>query len=266
VTIISKDNLWESKPSLWLTVNGKNAVDVYNSVEQVITAIRRALHESKDTELRRYILNFYWPHVVIIPLVQGKSLNTLMWRIPFPVILHEGSDVLSLNWWNYVLHSISRDDMTKMGLETWNLPRLEDATTILSSTVQLLLLAGHIRDLKSLPDLDDYGKGLLQEYLQGLADRIGNILQILESATGKIVATFNKIAPTEYAHRPNLIAAVQALQELGRHIVPPAYAQGEAEMSLEQLVGWADQLEKASDDAFLLYLLWASDILDATNI
>jgi hypothetical protein len=174
--------------------------------------------------------------------------------------------MLGLNWWNFVLHSISRDDMTKMGLETWNLPRLADATTLLTSTVELSLLAGHIRDIKSLPDLDDYGKGLLQEYLQGLADRISNILLILGSVIEKIVATFNKIAPTEYAHRPNLIAAVQALQELGRHIVPPAYAQGEAEMSLEQLVEWADQLEKASDDAFLLYLLWASDILDATNI
>jgi hypothetical protein len=110
----------------------------------------------------------------------------------------------------------------------------------------------------------DEGHLLLSDKL--LADRISNILLILGSVIEKVVATFDKIAPTEYAHRPNLIAAVQALQELRHHIIPPTYAQSEAGMSLEQLVEWADQLEKASDDAFLLYLLWASDILDATDI
>jgi len=266
VTIISKDNLWESKPALWLTVNGKNAVDVYNSVEQIIIAIRHAMGDSEDTELRRYTLSFYWPDVVIVPLVRGKSLNTMAWRISFSVLLHEETDLLGLNWWNFVLHSIAQDEINKMGLETWNLPRLADATTIWTSTVELSLLAGHIRDFKSLPKPDDFGKELLQEYDQSLEGRISNILQVLGSAMGKIVDTFNDIAPTEYTHRPNLIAAVQALQELGHHIIPPTYAQSEAGMSLEQLVEWADQLEKASDDAFLLYLLWASDILDATNI
>jgi hypothetical protein len=49
VTILSKDNLWESKPALWLRVNGKNAVDVYNSVEKVIIAIRHAIGDNEDT-------------------------------------------------------------------------------------------------------------------------------------------------------------------------------------------------------------------------
>jgi len=162
------------------------------------------------------------------------------------------------------LHAISPGEMTKMGLATWTLPRLEDATIILASTVELSLLAGHIRDFKLLPEPDDYGKELLQEYVQGLAGRISNILQVLGNSVEKLAATLSKIASAEYVNRPNLIAAAQTLQELGNYIVPPSYVQDEVEMDHKQLIEWADQLEKARDYAFLFYLLWASDILDET--
>ena len=261
VTIISKDNLWVSKPALWLTINGKNALEVYNSIAQVITAIRHALSDSEDTELRRYVLDFHWPFVVIVPLIQGKSLNAMAWRISLPVLLSD-SEISGLNWWNFVLQSISSEEMTKVGISTWNLPHLEDVTMLMASTAELSLLLGHIRDFKHLPELDVSGNGILQQYIQSLSGHISKILQRLGNAVTKIASSITNIAPTEYIHHPNLEIVVQALQEFGNIIIPPTYSQCGAEMSHNQLIEWANQLEKASEYASFIYLVWASDIVD----
>ncbi len=85
------------------------------------------------------------------------------------------------------------------------------------------------------------------------------------NAVTKIASSITNIAPTEYIQRPNLEIVVQALQEFRNNIIPPTNSQGGLEMSQDELVKWANQLEKASEYAFIIYLVWASDIVDAVE-
>ncbi len=114
VSIASEKALWDFEPALRLTINGEDAVAVYQSLEPVIQAIRQAAHTVPETELRGNVLDFHWPYVVVVPLVRGKSLNPTAWRLSLPVLLQEGE----LNWWNYVQAQIPAEAMTELCIST----------------------------------------------------------------------------------------------------------------------------------------------------
>ena len=71
VSIASKKVLWDGEPALWLTMDSEDAVAVYETLEAVIQAIRQAVRTVPETELRRYVLDFQWPYVVVVPWYAG---------------------------------------------------------------------------------------------------------------------------------------------------------------------------------------------------
>ena len=75
VTIVSERVLWDGEPALWLTMDGEDALALYQTCEAVVRAIRQAVRREPETDLRRHVLDFQWPYVVVVPLVRGRSLH-----------------------------------------------------------------------------------------------------------------------------------------------------------------------------------------------
>jgi hypothetical protein len=258
ISILSEDVLWNGDRALWLAIDGSSAVEVYGSVEAVIKAIRRAVSAVQNTELRRYTLDFFWPHLVVIASVRGKLLNPTAWRISVPVLLQDGE----LNWWNHVQHALPNDATGKLKLATWALPQLETPKKFMQSVTELSLLAAHIRDIKALPDVDESGVVMLQDYLQAVADQMSTVFQSVLDSEEMLANRLNELAPEEQRQRPNLVGAVEALLELHKTILPSAGFEKEAVSSLEAIGAWADSLEQGHQYAFIAYLYWITDVLD----
>lgn len=258
IGILSEDVLWDGERALWLHIDGSSAVEVYGSVEAVIKAIRHAFSAVQNTELRRYALNFFWPHIVVIASVRGKLLNPTAWRISLLVLLQDRE----LSWWNYVQHAIPNDATAKLKLTMWALPQLETPKTFMQSLGELSLLAAHIRDIKSLPDVDESGVAMLQDYLQAVADQMSLLLQAVLDSEEMLTNRFNVLATEEQQQRPNLVGAVEALLELHKTILPSSDFEKESFLSLEAIGRWADSLEHGHRYAFIAYLFWITDVLD----
>ncbi len=265
INIASEDILWEQERALWLTIDGKNAVEVYNSVESVITTIRQAVCEVENTELRRYALDFNWPFVVIVPLVRGKSLTAMAWHISLPVLL-SGNEQGQLKWWNFVQHPIPLDALTELGFTTWTVPRLEVANRLIASVSQLSLLASHIRDFERLPELDEQGLEQFQNYIQSLSDPMSEAFQPVLYAETEIANFLIKLSPSQYEERPNLVAVREAIKKLHEHILPSSDFQDSLTIDFRRIVEWANRLERGKQYAFLTYLFWASDVLDEVEV
>jgi hypothetical protein len=261
IRIASEKALWDFEAALWVVIDGSDAIAAYQAFEQTIHAIRQAVRKVPETDLRRYLLDFYWPYVVIIPLVRGKLLTATVWRLNLPVLLQEGE----LQWWNHFQAQLPADTMADLGITIWQDTRLELAQKFLVSTTELSLYAAHIKDFLKMPDLDDEGGVQVQSYLNQISGQLGKAFQSTLDAVSIMVDTFNQLTLEEQAQRPNLITAVQGLVEMQSHLMPNADFEGQLSMNVTAIGEWAERLKRAREYAGLIYLFWASDILPTTE-
>lgn len=264
VSLLSEDVQWEEEKALWIKIDGENPFQVYGVVEAVIRAIQQAINSVHSNELRRYAIEFTWSNFVIVPLVRGRSLDATAWR--FSSILFSVDPNQDLSWWNFVPIAIPPTAFSQLALSAWNHPRLITGQKFMSLIFQLSLLASHIRDFERLPELDELGNGLLQQYVQQTAIPLGEAVQAVLDVEFEIGSYLNALTPPERESRPYLATAMQALVELHEQLLPAddCSSDGRTEMSmnLEEIAEWANRLNTVQQSAFSMYLSWVSDVLE----
>ena len=261
VRIVSEDVLWEFSPALWLTMDGDDPIAVYETFEHVLDAIRQAVKKARETELRRYVLDFNWPYVIVVPLVQGKLLIPAAWRLYLPVLLQEDE----LKWWNYHQTNIPADAIAELDLTTWDNPRLEPALKFLGGTTALSLYAAHIGDFLKMPEVDDEGMSQFQAYLERTKSQLEEAFQTTLDAGSIIADTFNQLSQEERDTRTHLRFAVQALVEMQETLLPTNHIDGQARLTVTEMSEWSERLKKAREFAALVYFYWVADVLSNTT-
>jgi hypothetical protein len=262
--IASEEILWDERPALWLIADARHPLAALGSLPNLLAEIRQAVRKVKNNDLRRYILDMHWPHVVIVPLVRGKYANAAAWRISLPVIIeNDGSE---LSWWNYAQHQIPPDALDQLKIESWDLPQLTVAVKLMQSTSVLFQIAAHIRDFRRLPDLDQEGVAQLQAYVDRISKYSNEALQSVFEAESEMLAIYNNLSETERKLRPALLESALALAELHDSIMPASDFEHNAAINLEGLVEWASRLEQAPPLALAASSSWMSDILDQEGV
>ena len=233
ITVMAEDILWENNPALWLQIDGRYPIDVYNSLEQVFAAIPQAVQRVDNRELGNFVAQLRWNYVVIVPLVRGKCLDVTAWHVSLPVLL-SNKETNELGWWNLVQQPIPQDAWAKLGLEIWKVPQFEFALRFLKSTAELSLLAAHIRDFERLPELDNLGLELLQSHIHSVTVKMADAFEASQKAAADLINIFEKVSETEYDHRSNLMAAMQALNDGWNNVSPVSDFNGKVTLDLEE--------------------------------
>jgi hypothetical protein len=200
-----------------------------------------------------------------VPLVRGKSLSAAAWRVFFPVLLQEEGGITGLNWWNFLLQPISADDLARHDISTWNVPLLTNAATLLASVAELLAITGHIRDFKTLPELDDIGLQQLQQYVQSIEAHIRDAFQKVIDAWNITHTRLKRQVITENELDSELVKLTQLLEKIKSSLLPASFKGDAAFMTHVQFIEWADQLENVSEHIWLFYLRLATIVLEKRN-
>jgi hypothetical protein len=252
--------LWNREPALWVIIDAKEPLDAYRSGERVIAELRKAMHRVDEKLLRRYALGFLTTYVLIVSVVQGKSLTAQAWRVFLPGLLVSDDENPPLLF----PQSLPPDTLSSLGIEAWALSQVEAAKQGWESTVELSLLTAHLRDIQRLPPFEE--EELVRPYIDQIVARINTVLQEVLYTEKALIDTWNSLPPSELPQRPALKQAMHHLRELHLSVLPTADFQDEVEMRQERVAEWAQRLEKGREDAYLIYLLSATDALDEKKV
>jgi hypothetical protein len=259
VNIMNQEIEWDHQPTLWLTVNAKQPIGAYRSGELVIAAMYKATHSVKDMLIRRYALNFPYTKALIVPLVQGKSLTSQAWCVFLPGLLASDSNENQASLFPQIL---SPNLLTSLNIETWVLPQIEAAKQLWESSVELSLLAAHLRDIQKLPSqLNEQEVSYIQPHIDWTSTRISNTLSLVLNAEIALAERWKILSSEELAHRPSIMQASNFLRELHTCVLPSEGFQNKLNMRLDEVAEWAQRLETGREHAFLIYLLCATDVL-----
>ena len=265
ISVASYDLFWGDKPALWISVDGKNGIDVYNSVEKIFPEIFRSINCFTDKELGRLIFEINWPLIIIVPKIQGKCLTDKAWRIDSNTLLL-GTDEGILSWRNFATqYPIHRDALADLNIDIWDIPHLEIASKFAQNIVKLSLQLASIKDLERLPELDDQGISQIKTYVQKLMDDISIVIQNILESISNMTNIFGGLSPSDYYNRPNMIESMRALIELGKYIIPASNSQGEITLEPKTILEWANKLDEWRNYSMIAYLFWASDVIDNEN-
>jgi hypothetical protein len=263
-SVVNKTILWNGEPTLCIMIDGPDALAVYKARDSVLAAVRQAQPLPEGNELRRYVQDLQWHYVTVIPLVRGRLLATTAWHI-FLRVLQSEESATALKWWNYDLKQIPADTQKQLGLSLWEASQLEVASALDTHTAELYLMVGHLRDLLSLPELDEAGSKQVQSYIEAISEQISQGLQAVFDDIERFARALNVVKSEEPEKYPNLGLLGDGLQELYDAVLPNPDYVSDAPISMHELPDWATRLENVRDYAVGLYLVWATDVLAQLN-
>lgn len=272
VSMISSDSTWDGEPVLWLTMDGIDGVAVHNALQQVLEAVRHALTSIEDSPLRLHALNFCLRHVVVIPLIRGRSLSGTAYRMPTNLLI-QVNHVDELGFWHFVPHSMPVEALTGLGLTVWNDPRLAPAIELSEAVFHLWRVVGHVQELANLPELHGIGEEVGLRHAERMFDRVQAVLQQTMDAAGQLARTVGTAAPVMPKAQSHLAVVIEALQALSTAALPTDSTNSTDStdsrvtltLQVHEFRSWAERLQEALGHGYVAQLAWASAVLMYKN-
>jgi hypothetical protein len=263
--IVPKAVSWDGKSALWVSFDIDEPTNLYVAFLAVYGAVQKAILHGKEDPLARRHLSSTWQVVNIVPMVRGKALRKETWSLA-TIVLCSSALGSAPAWWNTVLHPTPDETWSALGLPVWSEPELALTERLHASFVQLALQTSFLAALEEMPERNETGRAILDQYLQAKGKRISATAEECSERL-KEVANYMQSTKDEDSLevRPRYPIIWDLLVRAHEHLWPEGFRPGEL-MTLDasDLTAWSERLREAIDCAELARLHWAGDVLDAT--
>ncbi|HUW11825.1 MAG TPA: hypothetical protein VM537_19015 [Anaerolineae bacterium] len=258
--VVSETVPWEGNAALWIAFDVANPLRVYQAHQSVIQALKQAIGNVEDDQLKRYGLELSWPWIVFVPLVGDRCLAQSAWCMSMLVLLSR--DVFGQDdWWNYSQRPVPNDAWDELGLTLCDDQRMELAADLGGAMASLALHVAHLHDLTRLPERDEQGVQLLHDHVEEFGAKTGHALQRVLELAGDMLDHLKGLGVEDLEERPACVAATQILAEMRGNLLPQEGFEGSLEMDLKSMGEWMVRLSSAVVQAEALRLCWAADVL-----
>jgi hypothetical protein len=225
-TILKQDGDWEGKPALWIRLDIAHA-----------------------------------EHTIIIPVLRGRMLNRLIWR------LHTISGVLSDRKIEehlslFVPRVLPRDVQEALGLHLWELDGITQANGLSEAVSIAAMLAARLSELQHVPDITEPGVDVAQAHIDAQASVFSEVLQQALDAATALLDRFKALPAEEQQQREELRIAINSLIETYQRLLPSEQFEGEQLLRIDQMHAYAQRLEVARLEAEDIKLRWIADVLE----
>ena len=187
--------MWNKETALFLIFDAENPGEAYGNFNNLIDKIKEIFHSREKTGQGQYIFEMKtWSKVIIIPLVQGKSLNSLAWRLDLLTLLYKDNSE-ELGWWNHVQQPIPSDVLEQLNIPIWNNLDITLDSELLASISQQLMFMLHLLNIQQIEDdmvLDLQGQNQIEEYYRGLFVMFTEYLSKTQGLFQKIASKLSK--------------------------------------------------------------------------
>ncbi len=256
--ILSDSVEFDSKPALWITIDGGNPFEVYTQTERIYKLIRSYLGDIKCFSIEHFALDFQWQHIILVPRCKGKMLEPNAWIIKVNKFIDELGGDQGLAAYNLIPQQIEQEKLDDLGLKLWEPALLKDAKLFFQSAATLQVRLRHLVQLEWIPDLDELGEEIIQFYFNQTQTELNkNIQQMLDqvailfSLHGQIDETACETLKNEYLQR-----AAKQLFEIHKKIIPDILSKSQVALSYEALKEWQGQLLSVQGEIYVIYLYW----------
>jgi hypothetical protein len=250
---------WNQEPVLCVILDAHQALLQFQMLQPLLEVVHRALHSVSDRDLTRYGLTRKWESLMVVPLLDGRSVGGTAWRIGMSVFLNSDA-VGDLKWWNLAQHPLPEDTSGSLGVTQWEQPDMRNTVRLGEEVVKLRLSVAHLDDIHQLPDLDTEGLEIARRYVQGYQETLSRQLQAAIDALAWMADFVSRMVQLPQLDQQTLAAISEGIQELMADVLPTPDFSTEAELPLTSMESWLARLEAGASKVLILQAL-AMDII-----
>ncbi len=260
--ILSETAPWDGMPALWISCDTKHPIATLKAVEMMWHHLVSVFAPDRGKIVRVKAVDLLWSAIVLVPLVEGKSLERQV--IPhFKAVTYADPPDLQESPWRLFPENIPEDVWPRLGLEHWDVqPSWAQFDRFAAAYGLLFHHVDHMADFDRLPDdLDELGVSILQSYLDHETTRAQPLLQEVFDTCAEVLDAFPEIDDAVIEDRPNICPCMQLLVEMKDAIMPTSDFHEQAKLSIEEIVGWRGMLLAGAQQLGISRYLWISDSL-----
>ena len=262
--------VWDGKPGLWITANADHPVTSMSALALVWNAIWESFGRQTTNPLPFCATRLAWEEIVVALTVDNRSLGRQVYR-QFKAAAFRDEPSLHGMHWALVPEQVPPEVWEQVEIECWESSfAMSVMDRFVASYGVLLQHVQHIADFSRVPDTDELGVSILQEYLGHESNRAEHLL----TATYDVFTELLKLSSSlgDLNESPNLVAAVQALLELKAPLSlnPNEFSESNGptthKLSIEDIVDWRNRLTKGSEGVGLARLFLAAHTLGCSAL
>ena len=261
---IHADNIyWKGNNALWITFDVEHPIDSLNALDALWQAIASALNIDQDKIVRIKAMDLYWQHIILIPLVKGKSLERLAYT-NFKGVMEYDIDVISSQRWRLFPEPISSDVLDALGIRQWAyLGKTDLIDSFVNSYGELFEHIDYLSNFnKQIQGMDDIGTDVLRNYLEDEEVAINSHAQKTFDSMAELTNYFSDQDLTLLSEtRPNIFVCLNLILEISTALYPIESFQNTASLTLEQIASWRDRLHISLTSVGFLKYLWIADMI-----
>jgi hypothetical protein len=261
--ILSECVLWNDLPALWITCDTVHPIALFNAIETTWHQLVAAFEPDRDKIVKVKAIDLLWSSIILVPLVDGKSLERQALPHFKGVTYAEPPDLLQSPW-RLFPEEIPEDVWPQLGLDHWQVqPDWVVFDRFAAAYGLLFHHVDHMADFDRLPDnLDELGLSVLQSYLDHESTRAQPLLQEVFDTCAEVLGKCPEIDDQVNERRPNICLCMQILVEMEDAIMPTRDFHEQAKLSIEQVVNWRDRLFAGMQQLGVARYLWIAESLN----
>jgi hypothetical protein len=244
---------WNGQPTLWISYNIQNPIELHIHRDSVIKALKTGMGTYENGTTKCYAYDFFWQNIAVVPLVKARSLDNTVYTFSTNVFL---SKSMGKYWWNYVPKTLSSQQLEVLNLSVWETPLLDLAKQFRQAVGKLFGFVTHINDFNRLPEEQDMA--LLQHYVTEQSSYMSSAYQNVLDRMTDMLNYFSALTIEEQEQRFYLLQAKKVLVEIQESIIP---ANGDKEINMTDLKDWMQHLLLVAEQSEFVYLYWVADVL-----
>ena len=264
--ILSESVLWEEQRALWISYDVENPLMFYTGLQEMMTGLMAAFNKilGKDIfhSLDYYSYEFFWSNIVIVPLIQGKSLEQTAYKFTTLVFLTKcNQSINDMGHWNYISYPLTELQKQAINIPVWEIAQLEIGTNFRQAIKKLQLSIAHLNDFNELPT--EWCSEVLRDYIRDKSASLSTTCQNALDKVGDILNRLNTLSPDEQL-QPYLLKIAQLLVEHSPSILPPQWDQqcSQLDINIIDFMEWKQNLTSISGEMELCYFCWIARVME----
>lgn len=210
-SFFGRDFFWEGRPALVLFLRPTALEELETARKEMMGCLGLALGGAGLGTLRQYALDYFWPFVVVVPVVDSLPVGGGAWVIPSFVFYHEVGETPDRQWLR-PLRPLSPAQLRALDVEPPALSEIWGLEALQQRLAHLQIIYAHTATLRdAASEFDDIGKAILQRYFSRLA---GELAEISQEIRRLIPPTFDALRDATSLGEPELAGLFAPLMEL----------------------------------------------------
>lgn len=254
---------WNDEQALWISFDTSHPLGSLIAIETLWNVLVEAFRPDRDKIVRIKVMDYFWEKIILLPLVQGCSLDGQAYANMKAVSYSDGEDPVKHSW-RFLPEEIPSASWGQLGLSRWDHTGkseiLDDFASAYSTAFQHL---DHIADFTRCEvDLDNNGQKVFLDYTQAAVKRFKPHFQKALDSCATLCEHFSEVDESTAETRPNLLGCMNLIVQMKDILLPSEDFREQGMLTINEMANWRNRLKDGLNLIGEARALWIADCLE----